>query len=112
MGWFYSKYHDKCFNYEFVVILQKICRFGRTNVQRNSKCSKEGCGVNNSLDILLLVGETCICISSLIVYGVESLMRSEADNSPLTTNANATASSFQQEPLAKRIAKQFPVANT
>ena len=39
-------------------------------------------------------------------------MRSEAENSPLTTNANATASSFQQEPLAKRIAKHYPVANT
>ena len=92
----------------------KIRRFGRkqANVQRNSKCTKQGFGVNNSLDILLLVGETCICISSLIAYSVESTMRSEAENSPLTTNANATASSFQQEPLAKRIAKQFPVANT
>ena len=157
-GWFYSKYHDKCFNYEFVVILQKICisgvtlffttrkdvslpmlialnvlfigitayyqpyltdgeflkirRFGRkqANVQRNNKCSKQGFGINNSLDILLLVGETCICISSLIAYSVESTIRSEAEeNTPslaVTTNANATlngtASSFlvqQQEPF-------------
>eukprot|EP00944_MAST-04C_sp_MAST-4C-sp1_P002358 g2358.t1 len=166
-GWFYSKYHDKCFRYEFVVILQKICisgvtlffttrkdvslpmlialnvlfigitayyqpyltdgeflkirRFGRkqANVQRDEKCSKQGFGINNSLDILLLVGETCICISSLIAYSVESTIRSEAEeNTPLTTDANATlngtASSFlaQQEPLAKRIAKHYPVANT
>ena len=63
------------------------------------------------MDILLLVGETCICISSLIAYNVESTIRSEAqENTPLltvTTNANTTlnetASSFlvqQQEPLA------------
>ena len=100
----------------------KIRRFGRANVQRNSKCSKEGFGVNNSLDILLLVGETCICISSLIAYSVESTIRSEAEeNTPslaVTSNANATlngtASSFlvqQEEPLAKHIAKHYPVAN-
>ena len=23
-GWFYSKYHEKCFNYEYVVLLQKV----------------------------------------------------------------------------------------
>ena len=168
-GWFYSnKYHDKCFNYEFVVILQKICisgvtlffttrkgvslpmlialnvlfigitayfqpyltddeflkiiRVGReqANVQRNDKCSKQRFGINNSLDILLLVGETCICISSLIAYSVESKMRSEAEeNTPslaVTTNANATLNGTaslvqQQEPLAKHIAKHYPVAN-
>ena len=43
-------------------------------------------------------------------------MRSEDEHTPLTSNANATingtASSFlvQQEPLAKRIAKHYPVA--
>ena len=44
----------------------KIKRFGQkqANVQRNKKCSKQGFGVGNSLDILLLVGETCVCISS------------------------------------------------
>ena len=91
----------------------KIRRFGRAGVERNGKCTKQGCGVNNTLDILLLVGETCICISSLIAYSVESTMRSEAEeNTPLTTNANATASLVQQqEPLAKRIAEHYPVAN-
>ena len=39
-------------------------------------------------------------------------MWSEAENTPLTTNANATASIVQQqEPLAKHIAKHYPVAN-
>ena len=45
-------------------------------------------------------------------------MRNEADeNTPLTTNANATLNGttssilVQQEPLAKRIAKHYPVAN-
>ena len=81
---------------------------------------QEGCGVNNTLDILLLVGETCLCASSLIAYSVESKMQSEAEeNTPslaVTTNANAnlngTASLVQQqEPLAKLIAKHYPVAN-
>ena len=83
---------------------------------------QEGCGVNNTLDILLLVGETCLCVSSLIAYSVESKMRSEAEeNTPslaVTSNANATlngtASSFlvqQEEPLAKHIAKHYPVTN-
>ena len=167
-GWFYSKYHNKCFNYEFVVMLQKICisgvslffttrkdvslpmlialnvifigvtayyqpyltdaeflkikRFGQkqANIQRNKKCSKQGFGVGNSLDILLLIGETCICISSLIAYSVELMMGSEAEENALqvvTANAtlNGTAPTLlyqqQQDPLAERIARNYPVAN-
>ena len=29
-GWFYSKYHDGCFNYEFVVLIQKMIISGIT----------------------------------------------------------------------------------
>ena len=60
-------------------------------------------------------------IYSLIAYSVESKMRSEAEenipSSAVTTNANATLNGttssilVQQEPLAKRIAKHYPVAN-
>ena len=169
-GWFYSKYHDKCFNYEFVVLLQKICvsgitlffttrknislpmlialnvlfigitsyyqpyltddeflrikRFGRkqANVQRNKKCTKQGFGVNNDLDILLLIGETCICTASLIAHNLDLAMQSEAEEyTPslvVANNTNATLNNgrastifVQQDPLAERIAKNYPVGN-
>eukprot|EP00943_MAST-04B_sp_MAST-4B-sp1_P000342 g342.t1 len=160
-GWFYSKYHNKCFNYEFVVILQKICvsgitlfftirknislpmlialnllfvgitayyqpyltddeflrikRLGRkqASVQRN-KCSKQGFGVNNNLDILLLVGETCICTASLITHNLDLVMQREVVTNNANVTLNGTASNFlvqKQKLLAKRIAKNYPVGN-
>ena len=89
----------------------RIKRFGRkqANVQRNKKCTKQGFGVNNNLDILLLIGETCICTASLIAHNFDLAMQSEAEEfTPVANNTNAT---LQQDPLAERIAKQYPVGN-
>tara|TARA_A100001015_G_C14944436_1_gene694003 strand:+ start:64 stop:876 length:813 start_codon:yes stop_codon:yes gene_type:complete len=171
-GWFYSKYHDKCFNYEFIVILQKIFISGialffttsknvslsmliglnvlfigitayyqpcltdneflkikdvgreAANIRRSKKCAKESFGVNNTLEILFLIGETCLCISSLIAYNLQLTMQNEVVEDPLlslaptnntnTTLLNVTTSDFpfqQQESLAERIAKKYPVEN-
>jgi len=165
-GWFYSKYHNKCFNYEFIVLVQKILISGITlfftirknvalsmlisvnilfifitayyqpyltdveflrihelghkkaNVQRNKKCKKESLGVNNSLDILLLSGEICICISSLITYNLDQTLQSKSVESlKATINSNSTVNgtsdllSEQQEALVVRIANKYPIEN-
>ena len=101
----------------------KIKDVGReaANIRRSKKCAKESFGVNNSLDILFLIGETCLCISSLIAYNLQLTMQNEVVEDPLlslaptnntNTTLNGTTSDFlfqQQKPLAERIAKKYPV---
>eukprot|EP00942_MAST-04A_sp_MAST-4A-sp1_P002815 g2815.t1 len=118
--WFFDKYHRTCYNFEFVVLLQKILAIaiglffttrkdaslpllissniifilivayykpyltdyevlqikclGRiaADINREKKCLKQKCGTNNALDILLLIAETCICISALMIHNLEN----------------------------------------
>ena len=91
----------------------------KANIQRTKKCSKEGFGVNNCLDLLFLIGETCLCISSLIAYNLELTMQSEMQEDLLllasTNNTNTTLNGTtsvlifqQQEALAAHIARKYP----
>ena len=153
-SWFYNKYHTSCFNYEYIVFLQKVfiggiglfftnridvamismivCNFvfigitvyfqpyltdaesltirreGRAhaNIDRQ-KCSKKGCGVNNSLDILLLSAEICLCISALLTFNLKQTLNANSSCvSREIVNGNV---SLVEVGLSECITKKYPV---
>ena len=78
----------------------KVKLYGReaANIARSKKCSKDGCGANNTLDIVLIVAETFICIAALITYHLQQKLVSGSSrvNADTTASTNASATSINQ----------------
>ena len=98
----------------------KVKLYGReaANIVRSKKCSKDGCGANNTLDIVLIVAETFICIAALITYHLQQELVSVNANTTASTNVNTTSinqnasiifvTSIETLPLHQLISDHYP----
>ena len=104
----------------------RVVRLGNTraNIKRSKKCSKEGCGINNSLDIVLLLAETSLCISALITHNliepleekINSNLYSQNTDTINVTNGTITVKTllFQNVSnydVAEMVAEAYPVGD-
>ena len=102
----------------------KVARLGnaKANIKRQKHCSRDGFGVNNSLDIVLLLAETSLCISALITHDlmkpledqINSNLYSEGIDTINVTNGTTTIKTllFQNAnnySVSALIAETYPV---
>jgi hypothetical protein len=97
-----------------------VQRLGRIRADiKRKKCSKQGCGINNTLDIMLFSAELCMCISGFMVYNLQQVLGSSTSNNfpPETRNSSTVLISNRTttvvvDDIGKRVASQHPTLHT